>query len=173
MPPPITAQKCLSVTPNFALNHALQPCMVTQSCLATLTMSCLSCKFILLHQRRATGRIRYSITALDSVCVRPEVVTLCQEICSKFVPRCVCAAVCVQLSLCGLGIIAPLSVAWSLVVGAVLSWGLLWPVLSTKEGSWFPSGELHTHNHGFFWLQHPPAVCNEAVIAPGRTQQPA
>lgn len=62
---------------------------------------------------------------------------------------CVCPPVCLQLSLCGLGIIAPLSVAWSLVVGAVLSWGLLWPVLSTKEGSWFPSGEHHTHNHGF------------------------
>lgn len=46
-----------------------------------------------------------------------------------------------QLSLLGLGIIAPLSVAWSLVVGAVLSWGLLWPVLSTREGAWFPSGE--------------------------------
>lgn len=55
------------------------------------------------------------------------------------VARCVWLS-CVQLSLCGLGIIAPLSVAWSLVVGAVLSWGLLWPVLSSREGTWFPSG---------------------------------
>jgi uncharacterized oligopeptide transporter (OPT) family protein len=45
-----------------------------------------------------------------------------------------------SLALCGLGIIAPLSIAWSLLVGGVISWGLLWPVLSSKSGSWFPAG---------------------------------
>lgn len=63
---------------------------------------------------------------------------------------CGVSAVCLQLSLVGLGVIAPVSVAWSLVVGAVLSWGVLWPVLSSKEGSWFPAGET---------MRHAQAVC--------------
>jgi hypothetical protein len=63
-----------------------------------------------------------------------------------------------QLSLLGLGIIAPLSVAWSLVVGAVVSWGLLWPVLSTREGAWFPSGEARRAVCGMLGVHGNPAV---------------
>lgn len=38
----------------------------------------------------------------------------------------------------GLGILAPISVAWSMLLGGLLSWGLLWPLLSRMEGTWFP-----------------------------------
>lgn len=43
-----------------------------------------------------------------------------------------------QLPLVGLGILAPISVTWSVLIGGLVSWGLLWPVLSSKEGKWFP-----------------------------------
>lgn len=66
--------------------------------------------------------------------------SLSEKLTRQLLPACCVWWFCAQLSLCGLGIIAPLSVAWSLVVGAVLSWGLLWPVLSSREGVWFPSG---------------------------------
>jgi hypothetical protein len=37
----------------------------------------------------------------------------------------------------GLGILAPISVTWSMLVGGLVSWGLLWPLLSRMEGQWF------------------------------------
>ena len=33
---------------------------------------------------------------------------------------------------------APVNVAWSMLVGAVLCWGLIWPLVWGKEGTWYP-----------------------------------
>lgn len=45
---------------------------------------------------------------------------------------------------------APAGVSWSMLVGGVISWGLLWPVLSGKEGSWYRSGLLGWDIRGVF-----------------------
>jgi hypothetical protein len=42
-----------------------------------------------------------------------------------------------QLPLVGVGIMAPVNVAWSMLVGAVLCWGLIWPLVWSKEGTWY------------------------------------
>ncbi|KAF6266546.1 OPT oligopeptide transporter protein-domain-containing protein [Scenedesmus sp. NREL 46B-D3] len=42
-----------------------------------------------------------------------------------------------SLPFVGLGILAPISVTWSMLLGGLLSWGLLWPLLSRMEGQWF------------------------------------
>jgi hypothetical protein len=44
-----------------------------------------------------------------------------------------------NLPFVGLGILAPISVTWSMLVGGLISWGLLLPLLSQMEGKWFAS----------------------------------
>jgi hypothetical protein len=34
----------------------------------------------------------------------------------------------------------PYVVAYSMMWGSVLSWGIMWPLLAKKEGSWYPAG---------------------------------
>lgn len=36
--------------------------------------------------------------------------------------------------------LVPHVVAWSMLLGAVLSWGLMWPLLAAREGDWYPAG---------------------------------
>jgi uncharacterized oligopeptide transporter (OPT) family protein len=55
-----------------------------------------------------------------------------------------------ELSFVGLGLIAPVSVAWSMIVGGIISWGLLWPVFSSKQGSWFPAGLAEWDTRGAY-----------------------
>eukprot|EP00775_Hariotina_reticulata_P007935 gene7935-8131_t len=55
-----------------------------------------------------------------------------------------------ELSFVGLGLIAPVSVAWSMIVGGIISWGLLWPVFSGKQGSWFPAGLAEWDTRGVY-----------------------
>ena len=47
----------------------------------------------------------------------------------------------------GVGMICPYIVNASLIVGAVISWGTLWPWIGTKKGIWFSAelsdGSLH------------------------------
>jgi hypothetical protein len=43
--------------------------------------------------------------------------------------------------------ICPHIVNMSLLFGAVLTWGFLWPWIAQKEGSWYPSG-LDEHAFG-------------------------
>ncbi|KAK9803708.1 hypothetical protein WJX73_003954 [Symbiochloris irregularis] len=40
----------------------------------------------------------------------------------------------------GVGMICPIAVTYSLVIGAVLSYGIMWPLIETKQGEWFPRG---------------------------------
>ncbi|KAF6265154.1 putative metal-nicotianamine transporter YSL6-like protein [Scenedesmus sp. NREL 46B-D3] len=40
----------------------------------------------------------------------------------------------------GAGMLVPPVVAWSMMLGAVLSWGVMWPLLARREGDWYPAG---------------------------------
>jgi hypothetical protein len=41
--------------------------------------------------------------------------------------------------------ICPHVVNWSMLFGAVLSWGIMWPLMSKMEGDWYPAG-LDSHD---------------------------
>ncbi|KAL7130181.1 hypothetical protein ABFS83_13G116300 [Erythranthe nasuta] len=47
----------------------------------------------------------------------------------------------------GVGMICPYMVNVSLLIGAILSWGILWPVIESKKGDWYsaeiPASSLH------------------------------
>jgi hypothetical protein len=38
------------------------------------------------------------------------------------------------------GMLCPHIVNWSMLLGAIISWGILWPELKRKEGTWYPEG---------------------------------
>lgn len=38
----------------------------------------------------------------------------------------------------GVGMICPYIVNVSLLLGGIISWGVMWPLISTKKGSWYP-----------------------------------
>ena len=40
----------------------------------------------------------------------------------------------------GVGIICPHIVNCSVMLGAILSWGIMWPYISSKAGDWYPDG---------------------------------
>ncbi|XP_075495821.1 putative metal-nicotianamine transporter YSL7 [Primulina tabacum] len=48
----------------------------------------------------------------------------------------------------GVGMICPYMVNVSLLVGAILSWGVMWPLIQTKEGSWYKAGLKASDIHG-------------------------
>ncbi|KAL6651068.1 hypothetical protein ACP70R_009993 [Stipagrostis hirtigluma subsp. patula] len=48
----------------------------------------------------------------------------------------------------GVGMICPYIVNVSLLVGAILSWGLMWPLVSKKKGSWYPDSLPDSSLHG-------------------------
>ena len=50
-----------------------------------------------------------------------------------------------QLNYVGAGMICPHVVNWSMLFGAVLSWGFMWPLLAKREGDWYPAG-LDSHD---------------------------
>lgn len=41
--------------------------------------------------------------------------------------------------------ICPHIVNWSMLLGALLSWGFMWPLMARKEGDWYPAG-LGSHD---------------------------
>lgn len=47
----------------------------------------------------------------------------------------------------GVGMICPYMVNVSLLIGAIISWGVLWPIIESKKGDWFsadvPANSLH------------------------------
>ena len=45
-----------------------------------------------------------------------------------------------NLAYVGAGFITPLSVNYSMMVGAIVSWGLAWPLLRNRAGDWYPAG---------------------------------
>ena len=36
--------------------------------------------------------------------------------------------------------ICPIQVTYSLMVGAIISYGIMWPLIEMKQGDWFPNG---------------------------------
>ena len=58
----------------------------------------------------------------------------------------------------GVGMICPYMVNISLLIGAVLSWGIMWPIIETKKGIWYKAelsdSNLHGMN-GYRVLAHP------------------
>lgn len=48
----------------------------------------------------------------------------------------------------GVGMICPHIINVSLLIGGMLSWGIMWPLIETKKGDWYPA-DLKAHNlHG-------------------------
>lgn len=47
----------------------------------------------------------------------------------------------------GVGMICPYLINVSLLVGAILSWGIMWPLINNRKGDWYSadysSGSLH------------------------------
>jgi len=58
-----------------------------------------------------------------------------------------------QMPLLGVGLMAPTGVAWSMLVGAVISWGVLWPVIASKAGVWYPADLGAWDGRGLFGYQ--------------------
>ncbi|XP_034925394.1 probable metal-nicotianamine transporter YSL7 [Populus alba] len=48
----------------------------------------------------------------------------------------------------GVGMICPYMVNISLLLGAILSWGILWPIIETKKGDWYSADEKPSSLHG-------------------------
>ncbi|KAL8534916.1 hypothetical protein ACS0TY_010814 [Phlomoides rotata] len=48
----------------------------------------------------------------------------------------------------GVGMICPYMVNISLLIGAIFSWGFLWPFIQSKEGDWYPANLKPSNLHG-------------------------
>ncbi|KAK1393673.1 putative metal-nicotianamine transporter YSL7 [Heracleum sosnowskyi] len=48
----------------------------------------------------------------------------------------------------GVGMICPYIRNISLLVGAILSWGIMWPLIENREGDWYKSGLPSSNLHG-------------------------
>lgn len=48
----------------------------------------------------------------------------------------------------GVGMICPFMVNISLLIGAILSWGIIWPVIETKKGNWYSADLSASSLHG-------------------------
>ncbi|XP_024994304.1 probable metal-nicotianamine transporter YSL7 [Cynara cardunculus var. scolymus] len=48
----------------------------------------------------------------------------------------------------GVGMICPYLINVSLLLGAILSWGIMWPLIEKKEGDWYKAGLKPNNFHG-------------------------
>lgn len=48
----------------------------------------------------------------------------------------------------GVGIICPYMVNISLLIGAILSWGVMWPLIEQKKGDWYSAETSESSLHG-------------------------
>ncbi|KAJ0559789.1 putative oligopeptide transporter, OPT superfamily [Helianthus annuus] len=48
----------------------------------------------------------------------------------------------------GVGMICPYIINVSLLLGAILSWGIMWPLIETQEGNWYKAGLGPSSFHG-------------------------
>ncbi|OMO78036.1 Oligopeptide transporter OPT superfamily [Corchorus capsularis] len=48
----------------------------------------------------------------------------------------------------GVGMICPYIINVSVLLGGILSWGLMWPLIETKKGDWYPAGLSSSNMHG-------------------------
>jgi uncharacterized oligopeptide transporter (OPT) family protein len=55
-----------------------------------------------------------------------------------------------SLTYVGAGMICPHIVNVSLLLGAILSWGLMWPLIRNHQGNWYPAGLTETSFKGLY-----------------------
>ncbi|GMI88657.1 YELLOW STRIPE like 7 [Hibiscus trionum] len=48
----------------------------------------------------------------------------------------------------GVGMICPYIINISVLLGGILSWGLMWPLIEKREGDWYPAGLSPSNMHG-------------------------
>ncbi|XP_022718475.1 probable metal-nicotianamine transporter YSL5 [Durio zibethinus] len=48
----------------------------------------------------------------------------------------------------GVGMICPYMINISVLLGGILSWGLMWPLIETRKGDWYPAGLPSSNMHG-------------------------
>ncbi|KAI4347367.1 hypothetical protein L6164_008183 [Bauhinia variegata] len=48
----------------------------------------------------------------------------------------------------GVGMICPYIINISLLLGGILSWGIMWPLIEKKKGDWYPANEKESSMHG-------------------------
>ncbi|KAG7577634.1 Oligopeptide transporter OPT superfamily [Arabidopsis thaliana x Arabidopsis arenosa] len=48
----------------------------------------------------------------------------------------------------GVGMICPYIINISVLLGGILSWGIMWPLIETKKGDWFPDNVPSSSMHG-------------------------
>ncbi|GMI88732.1 YELLOW STRIPE like 7 [Hibiscus trionum] len=48
----------------------------------------------------------------------------------------------------GVGMICPYIINISVLLGGILSWGLMWPLIEKREGDWYPAGLSSSNMHG-------------------------
>ena len=57
----------------------------------------------------------------------------------------------------------PQSVNYSMMCGAVLTWGILWPIFNTKAGVWYPAGASPHPAHNSCTTQQSVCALSQAV----------
>ncbi|XP_021282284.1 probable metal-nicotianamine transporter YSL5 [Herrania umbratica] len=48
----------------------------------------------------------------------------------------------------GVGMICPYIINISVLLGGILSWGVMWPLIETRKGDWYPAGVSSSNMHG-------------------------
>lgn len=48
----------------------------------------------------------------------------------------------------GVGMICPHIINVSVLLGGILSWGFMWPLIANREGDWYPKGLTHSSMQG-------------------------
>lgn len=48
----------------------------------------------------------------------------------------------------GVGMICPYLINISLLVGGILSWGIMWPLIDARKGHWYPANLNKSSLHG-------------------------
>lgn len=64
-----------------------------------------------------------------------------------------------SLTYVGAGIISPHIVNVSVLLGAIVSWGLMWPLISNHEGDWYPAGLKSTDFRGLYGYKVTLTMC--------------
>jgi hypothetical protein len=60
--------------------------------------------------------------------------------------------------------ICPYLINISLLVGAILSWGVMWPLIDAKKGSWFSADLKSSSLHGLQGYKVAHLSCSKGVI---------
>ncbi|MCO5602386.1 hypothetical protein L7F22_056517 [Adiantum nelumboides] len=64
-----------------------------------------------------------------------------------------------NLTYVGAGMICPHIVNFSLLLGGVFSWGILWPLISSRAGDWYPADATGSNLQGLYGYKVFMAIC--------------